>query len=123
MDLGLKDKVAIVVGSSRGLGKAIASTLADEGCNLALCARGEGPLLETAAEHYGFRLDVPWKKLGKRDWYAQGAWWLLDNQETDGSWNDTRGDTTARRPPYLQTADTCFAILFLSLATPPLTGK
>ena len=64
-----------------------------------------------------------WKKLGKRDWYAQGAWWLLDNQETDGSWNDTRGDTTARRPPYLQTADTCFAILFLSLATPPLTGK
>ena len=50
MDLGLKDKVAMVIGSSRGLGKAIASTLADEGCNLALCARGEGPLLETAAE-------------------------------------------------------------------------
>ena len=50
MDLGLKDKVAIVVGASRGLGKAIASTLADEGCNLAICARGEGPLLETAAE-------------------------------------------------------------------------
>jgi 3-oxoacyl-[acyl-carrier protein] reductase len=50
MDLGLKDKVAIVVGASRGLGKAIASTLADEGCHLAICARGEGPLLETAAE-------------------------------------------------------------------------
>ena len=64
-----------------------------------------------------------WKKLGKRDWYAQGAWWLLDNQKGDGSWNDTRGDTTAKRPPYLQTADTCFAILFLSLATPPLTGR
>ena len=64
-----------------------------------------------------------WKKLGKLDWYAQGAWWLLDNQKGDGSWNDTRGDTTAGRPPYLQTADTCFAILFLSLATPPLTGR
>lgn len=63
-----------------------------------------------------------WKKIGKRDWYAEGAWWLLDNQQSDGSWNDTRGDTTSRRPPYLQTADTCFAILFLSLATPPLTG-
>ncbi|MDF1701746.1 MAG: terpene cyclase/mutase family protein [Planctomycetota bacterium] len=63
------------------------------------------------------------KKLGKRDWYAQGAWWLLDNQQSGGSWNDTRGDTTATRPPYLQTADTCFAILFLTLATPPLTGR
>jgi 3-oxoacyl-[acyl-carrier protein] reductase len=50
MDLGLKDKVAMVIGASRGLGKAIASSLADEGCNLAICARGEGPLLEAAAE-------------------------------------------------------------------------
>jgi 3-oxoacyl-[acyl-carrier protein] reductase len=58
MDLGLKDKVAIVVGASRGLGKAIASRLADEGCNLAICARGEGPLLETAAELEGKGIDV-----------------------------------------------------------------
>lgn len=50
MDLGLTDKVAMVVGASRGLGKAIASSLADEGCHLAICARGEGPLRETAVE-------------------------------------------------------------------------
>ncbi|MDA1195917.1 MAG: terpene cyclase/mutase family protein [Planctomycetota bacterium] len=62
------------------------------------------------------------KKFAGLDWYAEGAWWLLDHQQGDGSWNDTRGDTTATRPPYLQTADTCFAILFLTLATPPLTG-
>ena len=63
------------------------------------------------------------KKIGARDWYASGASWFLANQKADGSWNDTRGDTTAFQPPYLQTADTCFAILFLTQATPPLTGR
>ncbi len=39
MDLGLKAKVALVGGSSRGLGRAIADELAAEGANLVLCAR------------------------------------------------------------------------------------
>lgn len=50
MDLGLKDKVAIVAGGSRGIGKAIAASLADEGCRLVLCARGKETLNKTAAE-------------------------------------------------------------------------
>jgi len=50
MDLGLKDKVAIVTGSSRGIGRSIALGLADEGCNLVLCARGEAVLQKTAKE-------------------------------------------------------------------------
>jgi len=50
MDLGLKDKVAIVTGSSRGIGRAIALALADEGCNVVLCARGEERLRQTEAE-------------------------------------------------------------------------
>ena len=50
MDLGLKDKVAIVTGGSRGIGRAIALTLAAEGCNVAICARGEERLRETEAE-------------------------------------------------------------------------
>ena len=50
MDLGLQDKVAIVSGASRGLGKAIALGLADEGCWLVLCARGEERLHEAARE-------------------------------------------------------------------------
>ena len=41
MDLRLKDKVAIVTGSSRGLGLASARSLAAEGCRVCLCARGE----------------------------------------------------------------------------------
>ena len=39
MDLGLKDRVALVAASSQGLGKAVALGLAREGARLALCAR------------------------------------------------------------------------------------
>lgn len=39
MDLGLRDKVAVVTGSSRGLGLASARSLAAEGCRVCLCAR------------------------------------------------------------------------------------
>ena len=41
MDLGLKGKNAAVSGASQGLGNAIARALADEGCNVAISARGE----------------------------------------------------------------------------------
>ena len=41
MDLGLKGKRAIVTGGSRGIGKAIADTLAGEGVDIAICARGQ----------------------------------------------------------------------------------
>lgn len=50
MDLGLKDKVAIVTGASRGLGKGIALGLAAEGCRIATCARGEDALQAAAGE-------------------------------------------------------------------------
>lgn len=50
MDLGLKDKVAVVTGSSRGIGRSIALGLADEGCKLVICARGEETLQETAQD-------------------------------------------------------------------------
>jgi 3-oxoacyl-[acyl-carrier protein] reductase len=50
MDLGLKDRVAIVAASSKGLGKAVALGLAAEGVKLALCARGEEELQRTASE-------------------------------------------------------------------------
>lgn len=49
MDLQLAGKIAVVTGASRGIGAAIARTLAAEGCRLALCARGLGALEETAA--------------------------------------------------------------------------
>ena len=50
MDLELFGKVAIVTGSSRGLGLAAAAELAREGCWVTICARGEERLAEAAAE-------------------------------------------------------------------------
>src|SRR3954463_9224123 len=50
MDLSLTDKVAVVTGSSRGLGLASARTLVAEGCRVCLCARGPERLAEAAVE-------------------------------------------------------------------------
>jgi 3-oxoacyl-[acyl-carrier protein] reductase len=50
MDLGLKDRVAIVAASSQGLGKAVALGLAREGAKLAICARTGSTLSQTAEE-------------------------------------------------------------------------
>jgi 3-oxoacyl-[acyl-carrier protein] reductase len=50
VDLGLKDRVAIVAASSQGLGKAVALGLAREGAKLALCARTNATLQAAAEE-------------------------------------------------------------------------
>lgn len=50
MSTDLKGRTAIVTGASRGIGKAMACTAASLGINLAIAARGEGPLKETADE-------------------------------------------------------------------------
>jgi len=50
MDLGLKDKVAVITGGSRGIGKGIALGLAKEGCRVAVCARNEDELMKAVDE-------------------------------------------------------------------------
>jgi 3-oxoacyl-[acyl-carrier protein] reductase len=50
MNLALEGKVCLVTGASRGIGRATALTLADEGVDLALAARGAEALEEVAAE-------------------------------------------------------------------------
>src|SRR6202140_3036527 len=49
MDLGLKGKKAIITGGTRGIGRAVASLLAAEGCDIAICARHRGAVDETVA--------------------------------------------------------------------------
>ena len=44
MDMGLAGRKALVTAASRGIGFAIAQTLADEGTDVAICARSEGGL-------------------------------------------------------------------------------
>ena len=48
MECGLKNKVALVAASSRGLGKALAWALANEGTKLVICARNKETLEKTA---------------------------------------------------------------------------
>lgn len=49
MDLGLKGKKAIVTGGTRGIGRAIANLLGEEGCDIGICARTAAQIEEATA--------------------------------------------------------------------------
>lgn len=49
MDLKLKGNKAIITGGTKGIGRAIANTLADEGCDVAICARNEAEVKTAVA--------------------------------------------------------------------------
>ena len=50
MDLGLRGRNAVVLGGTRGIGRAIADTLAGEGAGVAVCARNADQVASTGAE-------------------------------------------------------------------------
>src|SRR6202163_4772419 len=50
MDLGLKGRNAVVLGGTRGIGRAMADTLAGEGAGVAVCARNADQVASTVAE-------------------------------------------------------------------------
>jgi 3-oxoacyl-[acyl-carrier protein] reductase len=58
MDTGLKNRVAIVAASSRGIGRATADALAAEGCRLALCARNRQVLEQAGAIRQRYAAEV-----------------------------------------------------------------
>jgi 3-oxoacyl-[acyl-carrier protein] reductase len=79
LDLGLTGKKAIVTGGSRGIGRAVCELLAEEGCDLALCARGRAGVDEAVAaladkgiKAHGGVVDVADTK-ALRGWVAKAA--------------------------------------------------
>ena len=60
MDLGLEGKVALVTASSKGLGRASALALSQEGAKVVLCARDEEALAETEERRVGKECRSRW---------------------------------------------------------------
>src|SRR4051794_21452980 len=58
MDLGIRGKTALVCAASKGLGKGCAVSLAREGVNLVITARGREALEATAAELRKYKIEV-----------------------------------------------------------------
>ncbi|MCI1693081.1 SDR family NAD(P)-dependent oxidoreductase [Aneurinibacillus aneurinilyticus] len=56
MDLGLQDKIVLVTGGSKGIGRAIAKSFRDEGANIVITARGKEDLDETAHQLGAFAI-------------------------------------------------------------------
>jgi 3-oxoacyl-[acyl-carrier protein] reductase len=74
MDLGLKGRNAIVLGGTRGIGRAIAATLAAEGSNVAICARNAGQVAETVAELKASGIKATGSAVDITDGAALKAW-------------------------------------------------
>ncbi|NND66906.1 MAG: SDR family oxidoreductase [Halioglobus sp.] len=81
MDLGLSGKKAVITGATRGIGRAIANLLADEGCDVAICSRNQEEVDAAVAD------------LSSRGVKATGAVVDVADKEAYQAWIASAGET------------------------------
>ncbi|MBV7407356.1 SDR family NAD(P)-dependent oxidoreductase [Maritimibacter sp. DP1N21-5] len=84
MDLGLEGLKAAVSGGSRGIGRAIAGLLAEEGCDVSICARGQEKIDEAVKEFQGHGVRAMGRALQGRDGEAVRGWMRDTVEELGG---------------------------------------
>lgn len=84
MDLGLKGKNAIILGGTRGIGRAIADTLAKEGANVAVCARNADQVATAVAGLKALGVNATGASVDVTDGAALKAWIAAAASELGG---------------------------------------
>lgn len=84
MDLRLKGKNAIILGGTRGIGRAIADTLAAEGANVGLCARNGAQVTEAVAALKSRGVKATGASVDITDGAALKGWIVAAGAELDG---------------------------------------
>ena len=74
MDLGLKGLKAVLAGASKGIGRATAEALAAEGCDVAICARGQEAVDATVASLTAKGVKALGETVDMADAAAYSAW-------------------------------------------------
>tara|TARA_Y100000588_G_scaffold302218_1_gene324378 strand:- start:277 stop:1038 length:762 start_codon:yes stop_codon:yes gene_type:complete len=74
MDLGLSGRRAIITGGTKGIGRAIADLLAEEGCNVGICARNSEEVAATVSSLKEKGVDACGGSIDVRDGVAVRNW-------------------------------------------------
>jgi NAD(P)-dependent dehydrogenase (short-subunit alcohol dehydrogenase family) len=128
MDLGLDGCKALVTAATRGIGLAIAQTLADQGCDLAICARGEEGLETARKDLEGRGAKVFTKSVDVSDGDALEAF-ITEAGETLGGLDVFVSNASAGGGPGLAAWQPAFdvdvmgAVRGINAATPLLTAS